>query len=43
MTAFVRIHIEDKDGTKHECMVILIAHILGDKIHRLFEVTYPGW
>ena len=43
VTAFVRIHIEDKDGTKHAYMVILIAHIQGGKIHRLFEVTYPGW
>ncbi len=43
VTAFVRIHIENKDGTTQDFMVILIAQIQGDKIHRLWEVTYPSW
>lgn len=43
VSARVTITLSDQDGGKKEFQVILIAHVLNDRIHRLWEVTFPHW
>lgn len=43
VAARVTIKIADHNGEDKEFMVILIAQIADDRIHRLWEVTFPHW
>jgi len=37
------IRLVHKDGRTNQFQVILIAQIKGDKISRIWEITYPSW
>lgn len=43
VAARVTIKLADHSGESKEFMVILIAQIANNRIHRLWEVTFPHW
>lgn len=43
VAARVDIVLTDLNGATKEFQVIIIAHIADNRIHRLWEVTFPHW